>query len=744
MYKFLFGVACLSFLHTPLHAQSYELSNLPVTTFNSSIKNAFAGGMNRPQFLEMDLNKDDVLDLVVFDRTDASFTTYLNEGIEGTISYEYAPAYESIFDSCDCFGWAVLEDYTCDGQKDLFCGSRQSSVSAYRQIIDEANQPGFELTFAKVKSQYTSFIDLFVNKIDYPDFIDADEDGDLDVFTWNIVLNNVELHRNQAVERFGRCDTLVLERETECWGHFTESSVDNNVTLLDTADCPLEVSQRRVVSEARSGGLHTGSSTLILDLNDDGLLDALIGDISFKEIYALYNNGTLTDDIIDSVETFYPRAGPTLEVDIFPAIFHLDLNNDGKRDLVGAPNLSGGVIENTKSVVAYLNQGEDKFPDFKLQEQGFLQNTALEFGDDASPAFLDYNQDGLMDMVVGNAGYRVSTTDALIPAVALYQQVKEANGDISFQLISLDYLATQGKDEFALLKEIVPTAGDLDGDGDDDLLLGSILGDLYYFENEAISGPTADFAFKPESPFQGIKVNFFAAPELFDMDGDEDLDLLIGQRRGDFHFYENVGDKFNPQFSKVTETWGFTRVLDQFESEFGNSFPKPRIVDYDQDGEKELIVGTDQGTVRIYEGVANALTDTLQYAGLLFDYDFGTCASPAATKLGSEQVPSFIVGNERGGLKLFRSSHNVSVNSPINQELDFRIYPNPIQNQFTVETDIQGNYLFSLTDLMGRTVLQKPLSGKQHQLSIQNISPGIYLARIQGRNFRTVRKVWIR
>jgi hypothetical protein len=57
---------------------------------------------------------------------------------------------------------------------------------------------------------------------DIPAITDLDEDGDLDLLTYNALGLRVEYHQNQSMERFGHADSLVFKRVNPCWGRFEQ------------------------------------------------------------------------------------------------------------------------------------------------------------------------------------------------------------------------------------------------------------------------------------------------------------------------------------------------------------------------------------------------------------------------------------------------------------------------------------------------------------------------------------------
>jgi len=730
-------------------AQTHQLSNaIPVTDQNGQpLPNAWAGGMSMPQFSAIELDGDGRPDLITYDRESNVFTPYLNKGQAGESRYEYAPQYRAAFDSCDCFGWALLADYNCDGRQDVFCGTPTSNVRVYIQQTQNDGHMAFELLHDPLMSLYSSLNRLYSGKIDFPSIVDVDYDGDLDYFTWHVLFNNIEFHKNKAMEYYGRCDTMVLELETACWGHFYESNFDNDVVLHDTVNCPLgdfDPNQRAAQRELR----HAGSTTLLLHLNADSLYDALVGDISYPTVYALYNGGSLQYAYIDSAETNFPRSDVPVSVDIFPAAFQVDVNNDGKKDLLFAPNNSAnGSFENTRGVALYLDQGNGIQPDFRFQYQGFLQNTHIEVGSQSVPTFLDYNQDGLQDILIGNSGYHVDYTDELIPALALYENTGTA-AQPAFQLVDDDYLGLRESGQFfPLLNDMVPTVGDLDADGDEDLLIGSIFGHIYLFENVAAPGQAAQYHFITDT-YAGIDVGFWAAPFLYDLDGDQDLDLIVGERGGKIYLYENEGTPATAEFQLVTDHWGFIEIEDEYGGSFSNGFPRPMLSDYDQDGEAELLVGAVTGYVEVYEGVATALTDTLQFAGNLFDFDFGERAAVAVAVLDSSQKPTFVVGNERGGLQLFApvSANPTSVEAGPPAGLAFGLFPNPARDRLRIELlghpPAQRVEVW-ISNVWGQQLQQWVFEGEFYELDLPSWPPGVYYVGVRAGNRMQVRPLII-
>jgi hypothetical protein len=85
-----------------LSVQSYgqqRLFHLPIDLKenNKTLTLGDLGGLNNPQYSDPDLNNDGINDLIVFDRTDNRFFTFINNGTPNTIDYTYAPKYAKNF-----------------------------------------------------------------------------------------------------------------------------------------------------------------------------------------------------------------------------------------------------------------------------------------------------------------------------------------------------------------------------------------------------------------------------------------------------------------------------------------------------------------------------------------------------------------------------------------------------------------------------------------------------------------------
>ncbi|MGR0189119.1 FG-GAP-like repeat-containing protein [Azospirillum aestuarii] len=112
--------------------------------------------------------------------------------------------------------------------------------------------------------------------------------------------------------------------------------------------------------------------------------------------------------------------------------------------------------------------------------------------------------------------------------------------DINFNLLGTNPYGIVGINSTS-----TPVLMDLDGDGGLDIMTGAYFGELVYYRNVG-TATAPSFTKVGDSPFGLGSVSNYSNPAFADLDGDGDLDALIGVGNGGLVYYRNVGTSVAP------------------------------------------------------------------------------------------------------------------------------------------------------------------------------------------------------
>jgi hypothetical protein len=193
---------------------------------------------------------------------------------------------------------------------------------------------------------------------------------------------------------------------------------------------------------------------------------------------------------------------------------------------------------------------------------------------------------------------------------------------------------------------------DIDGDGDLDLFIGNYFGETVFFRNTAAPG-SSNPAYAPASknPFGIGSVGFGdnASPAFADIDADGDLDLFLGHRGGDIFGFRNTGSIFTPAYAPASKNpFGISPV---------GSFSKPSFADIDGDGDLDLLIGIGGGETFLFRNTAEPGSSNPAYAPASKNpfgiSNVGVGSSPALADIDADGDLDLFIGNGDGDTLVF-------------------------------------------------------------------------------------------
>ncbi|MFT7589532.1 MAG: hypothetical protein ACI959_001751 [Limisphaerales bacterium] len=703
--------------------------DVPVKDQNGDvIRMPWVGGLNFCNFSNANLNGDTIPDLLVFDKSGRRLLGFKGSFQADTFLFEFEPELSKKYPIPNVF--SLIKDYDLDGDGDLFT-FRNFGPAVYQNMEEETGTVSFELhnNGRNLPSNNDGLnIVITIPGTDLPALADFDGDGDMDILLFETAGTFAKLHNNLSVELYGHSDSLIFEISDQCWGDFAESG-GSRALFIDSCINPFKGDDAHrlsngVISKGLEKTVHGGSALMVYDADGDGDYEALISDIGYDGITFTRNEGTTLDAHVDTVVYNWPGMPDPVFIDIFPAAFEADADGDGLLDILVSPILQNQ-SENHNALRWYKNTGTAMLPEFSLARTGYLQNDMLDFGEGSNPMAFDYDSDGDLDLLIGNYGYYTSSGNYRTQ-LALLENTNPAGPE--FTLVDDNYINLPGIVDFTENDASV-TSGDIDGDGDIDLIIGENSGTLYLIRNSA--GPGALPVWNPEgSGFAGIDAGANAAPELIDVNRDGLLDLLIGERNGNVNYYQNTGSSTSPLFELQTELFGGVNVTNDLG---GIGYSKPRLVDFD--GKYHLLVGAYAGIVHHYRNIDGNLEGNFeQFDTTYAQHKDGERAGIAFADFDLDGYPDMVVGNYAGGLSYYRGEIANGVNSPSKNV--FAITPNPwtdcMQITWSGNSDLQ-EYMASIYTVTGQKIYYGNASNSLCPADPELILPGNYLLLLENK-----------
>lgn len=718
-----------------IFSQNFNRINFPISVNNTPLKIPLAGGLNTPQYSEADLDGDGIKDLYIFDRTGNVSLGFKKE----TSGWEYKPDLVSKFPDLQYL--ALLRDYNGDNIPDLFTFN-DGAVQGLK--LYKGKRVGGYLTFDPFQTGYTddilyymsgvNTVNLYLNSVDIPAIEDIDNDGDLDVLSFEVGGGKVYYYKNTSIERNYRRDSMLFYLEDFCWGRFYDNGLSSAVRLGTRDACAAYTNGGSVALR------HPGASIALYDADNDGDKDAVLGGINFSNIIGLSNAGTTQAAWMNAQNSNFPPNTEGVNIDVFPAAYFVDADADGKRDMLVAP-ASSGFVENYNASWFYKNIGTAQIPAFSLQTKSFLINEMLDLGAGANPCFVDINADGKLDLIVGNGSYFVGNTQR--DSRLFYYLNTGTNTNPQFQLSNDNYLnfsALSNLDSY----NFSPTFGDLDGDGDLDLLLGDEGGALYYGENTAGTNQAINIPNIVPS-YKNIQGGGACKPQIIDLDRDGLSDIVTGTATGTVRFFKNTGTRNNPNFASTATIRELGRV--DVRSNFSPSgYAAPFFLDFGS--QIHLICGSEDGKLRLYDSIIGNLNGTFR----LLDADWGkvregTRTTPVLANINGDMALEMLVGNQRGGVAAYATNRNTlgttSVQNTAPDAIKLSIFPNPSADIITLNIEAQQlPKNIYISNILGQIIKQENTIQSTQQIDIQAFECGVYFLNVEWENTkRTVKFV---
>ncbi|MGH7539901.1 MAG: FG-GAP-like repeat-containing protein [Gemmatimonadota bacterium] len=575
-------------------AWTRRVAPFPVSdTAGAAYELPFLGGFNvpRPQWVDIDADGD--LDLFVQESTDRLL---LFERIDAATTHRYAWRPDRFAD-LRIGEWYRFVDVESDGDPDLLA----EEPFSYMRLYHNEGEPGSpRFTLAADTLRDTAGEPIFSDRQNIPNAMDIDCDGLLDLFIGRLVGT---VTRYEATGEIG--ENMAPFR------HLTDRFEDIEI-----------------VAQQMFGSLHGANTMALADHDADGDVDMFWGDFFEAGLLLIENSGSCESPNLRNEPRPFPLDDP-IATSGYNAPTFGDADGDGDLDLLlgvlgGAYNANTTTADN----LLYFEHGPDGF---ELRTSRYL--TQIDVGSESVPALLDTDGDGDLDLLLSN---KIDPEELTTSRIYRFENVGSASAPV---------LRLAGTFDIEGAYHNAPAFGDLDGDGDLDLLLGTWRDELRLFRNDGDGGSAAaaDFVLV-DSAFIEITRGSNATPALGDVDGDGDLDLFVGESSGALNFYRNDGTPAEPRFVLLS---------DEYLGIDAGRRTAPAVTDLDGDGDLELVIGTASNGLFLYRNDGTPETPDFVEAPSPFPTDMPVFAVPAFSDIDGDGDLDLFVGGAGGGVHFF-------------------------------------------------------------------------------------------
>ena len=553
----------------------------------------FLGGLNVPRPQLVDIDHDGDFDLFVQEHPNR-LSFFENVGEQELVwrTDDYA--------DLEIGDWYRFTDLDDDGDVDLMAEAPFSHIRVY---VNDGEPGSPHLRLAVDTLRNAGGDPIFSDRQNIPNATDIDCDGLIDLFIGRVT-GTVYRYESVGPDEAGLPRFQLISEKYE---------------------------DIEIVNQFVPGSMRHGANTLTFaDVDLDGDNDLFWGDFFEPGLLLIENTGTCENPSLRSTPVPFPPNAP-LATSGYNAPSVADLTGDGTLDvLVG---VLGGAFNPNKSTTdnLYLLEGQTRDGrEFVVETKQLV--SMLDAGSESVPAFGDLDGDGDQDLLLAN---KIDPTSNNRGSVLHFENVGSSTAP---RFAFVDTLGLAASFSHA------PALGDLDGDGDLDMIDGAWNDQLSLYTNSG--SPSRPMFELTDSEFLKLSRGSNARPTLTDIDDDGDLDLFVGESSGTINYFENTGSTTEARYTLVSDEYGDIDVGRR-------SFP--RFKDMDGDGDLDLIVGTESAGVLTYTNVGTRSRPEWDES-TPFDVDAPTYAAPDFVDIDSDGDLDLFLGGAGGGLQFYRNA----------------------------------------------------------------------------------------
>lgn len=159
------------------------------------------------------------------------------------------------------------------------------------------------------------------------------------------------------------------------------------------------------------------------------------------------------------------------------------------------------------------------------------------------------------------------------------------------------------------------------------------------------AGTNKEPVFDKATEIPGAEIMRFSKPSVVDWNNDGKKDILVGARSGEVSVFINRGDNKQPIFGDEIK-------LNDGELDVG-SFSSPAMVDWNSDGKKDLVVGSRSGKIFLFLNIGTDGAPSFSSKGADIYINVGSYATPFVADWNNDGKFDVICGSGNGKAYIF-------------------------------------------------------------------------------------------
>jgi hypothetical protein len=612
-------------------------------TFINISHEGWGGGMSLPKPCIYDIDNDGRLDILIGVETGVLFHyefTESNSDSLGIISRNFNEI------SVSEMAAPTISDIDQDGLLDLvigglygLCQFEQFALNSYEFVLQNSN-------FLEISDNYV-----------VPVFADVDGDNKLDLLVSSMT-NEIAYYEqiNPGGSNFNLVTSFFGSIVVEWQSSFTVQDIDDNGRIDVLAGHNQKISRYEQIAPGSLNyellsysfiGVEPNwnMAPVICDFNEDNLLDLLIA----------HDNGIInhfqqemSESTVFNLESL--NFG-NFNIQNRATTDFADIDNDGLIDLITGNSLG------TLNIYEQSAPGSLNFNTIAINFQGIVVDYY------SLPETADINNNGLLDLLIGCANGNIFHYEQTAPNLYNFALVTSSFNDI----------------DIGLGQNTTPKLTDLDNDGLYDLIVGTTYeGEFVRYEQEEPNSMVFDFI---PGGIPGINYQYNSMIEIIDFKNDGLKDILT-EHNGYIRHYREV---LPGSIDFMLEEEQFCGIYEEH--------PHPVIFDIDNNNQLDLLIGIESGDIKHYIQSEDSLQFVYKDYNFTNELDAGTTSTPILTDLNGDGLLELIAGNRAGKLSLFTQNFNNSLSFDLKTNNFSDIYQYPYSYSLPTFTDLDSNGL---------------------------------------------------